>query len=286
MNSWRRGGVADFIGKARRVVEWAEESFGARLAGVYGSSECHALMATWPPGLRGSLRSIAGGELVCPETDVRVVETAGEDDEDGADDGVDDGADDGAGADGSDGGAGADGKAQVPARLCGVGQPGELQFRGKHIMKSYFHDSWVSGRAFTSDGWFRSGDRGYLSGPKSFVYLCRMGEALRLHGFLVEPREIESFLMAQAGVDGARVVGAPGADGHEIAVAFVKFSAAAEMNACDELRSLCRQQLAAYKVPARIVAVDQFPVTSGTNGEKISVMELKTRAKQIAHRGL
>ena len=56
-------------------------------------------------------------------------------------------------------------------------------------------------------------------------------------GFWVEPREIESFLMAQAGVDGARVVGAPDADGQEIAVAFVKFSAAGEVNACDELRS-------------------------------------------------
>ena len=83
MNSWRRGGVADFIGKARRVVEWAEESFGARLAGVYGSSECHALMATWPPSLRGSERFISGGELVCPEAEVRVVEAGEEGEERG-----------------------------------------------------------------------------------------------------------------------------------------------------------------------------------------------------------
>ena len=77
ISSWRRGGVADFIGKAGRVVEWAEESFGAHLAGVYGSSECHALMATWPSSLIARERARSGGELVCPEAEVRVVGAAG-----------------------------------------------------------------------------------------------------------------------------------------------------------------------------------------------------------------
>jgi acyl-CoA synthetase (AMP-forming)/AMP-acid ligase II len=231
-------------------------------------------MATWPSSLRGPERARPGGELVCPEAEVRVVAAAGAADEDS-----------GYHEDRAHHEDRADGEARVSAPLCGSGQLGELQFRSKHIMKRYFNDTGASKRAFTSDGWFRSGDRGYLSGPNSFVYVCRMGESLRLHGFLVEPREIESFLMAQTGVDGARVVGAPDADGQESAIAFVKLSPGVVI-AGDELRSRCREQLAAYKVPVEIVVVDQFPVTSGTNGEKISVIELKSRARRIALRGV
>ena len=60
------------------------------------------------------------------------------------------------------------------------------------------------------DGWFSSGDLGSTTAAGAFHYRCRAGDALRLRGFLVEPAEIESFLMAQDGVDGAKVVGARG----------------------------------------------------------------------------
>ena len=98
---------------------------------------------------------------------------------------------------------------------------------------------------------------------------------MRLRGFLVEPAEIESFLLEQDGVEGAKVVGADG-----VAVAFVTLRPGAVVTAAD-LRDRCHSSLAAFKVPARIEVLDAFPVTTGTNGTKIRAAELRERAAQL-----
>ena len=124
----------------------------------------------------------------------------------------------------------------------------------------------------TPEGWFASGDLGSTTAAGAFHYRCRAGDALRLRGFLVEPAEIESFLLEQDGVDGAKVVGADG-----VAVAFVTLRPGAVVTAAD-LHDRCQSSLAAFKVPARIEVLDAFPVTTGTNGTKIRAAELRERA--------
>jgi len=96
-----------------------------------------------------------------------------------------------------------------------------------------------------------------------------------LRGFLVEPAEIESFLLEQHGVEGAKVVGAGG-----VAVAFVVLRPDAVVTAAD-LHDRCHRSLAAFKVPARIELLAEFPVTTGTNGTKIRAAELRERAAAL-----
>ncbi len=235
----RRGVIADFGGRAADVARWAEEAVGVALSGVYGSSELFALIATWPVDLPLAERVPAGGVPVSPGIAVRAV-----DPETGA--------------------------------VCAAGDPGELQFRGYPVTSGYLGGPAVP---LDEEGWFASGDLGSTTAAGAFHYRCRAGDALRLHGFLVEPAEIESFLMEQTGVDIAKVVGAASADG-TVAVAFVTLRPGASVTAAD-LHDRCRDALAAFKVPARIAVLDAFPVTTGTNGTKIRANELRERAAEL-----
>jgi acyl-CoA synthetase (AMP-forming)/AMP-acid ligase II len=240
LSRWRRGGIANFTGKAEFAIRWVEEHIGAEIAGVYGSSECFALMATWPQGLPTADRLRGGGRVVAQAAEVRVA--------------------------GENGGQG------LPP-----GEPGELQFRGYNVLHEYYGNPDATAAAFTVDGWFRSGDLGYLQDSSSFVYLCRSGDALRLHGFLVEPVEIENFLMTHPAVHTARLVGVTLPEHGDIAVAFVTLRSGSGASP-DQLTAFCHQGLASYKVPSRIIRIDEFPVTLGTNGPKILTGKLREMA--------
>ena len=58
--------------------------------------------------------------------------------------------------------------------------------------------------AFTADGFLRTGDLGQLDPDGGFIFLSRMGDALRLRGFLVNPPEIEVHIQELPGIEGAR----------------------------------------------------------------------------------
>ncbi len=235
----RRGAIADFGGRAADVARWAQERVGVALSGVYGASELFALISTWPADLPLAERVTAGGVPVSPQIEVRAVD-------------------------------------QESGTVCPAGTTGELQFRGYPVTTCYLGGPAVP---VDADGWFSSGDLGATAEDGGFRYLCRAGDALRLRGFLVEPAEIESFLMEQEGVDTARVVGARGADG-TVAVAFVTLRPGASVTG-EELRERCRGALAAFKVPARVEVLAEFPVTTGTNGTKIRAGELRERAERL-----
>jgi fatty-acyl-CoA synthase len=235
----RRGGIADFAGRSREFVAWAREEWGAEIGGVYGSSELFALTAIRPPGGTPEEFAVGGGDLVSDAISYRVV-----DPEDGT---------------------------PRPA-----GEVGELQFRGYDVLDSYIGTPELLAAAMTADGWFRSGDLGSGTGPAAFDYRCRNSDALRLRGFLVEPEEIERFLAGHPAVETARVVGVDGGQG-SVAIAFVTLGPGGSAGS-DELLDFCRAELAPYKVPSRLVVLDEFPLTSGTNGAKIRTTELRRRA--------
>jgi fatty-acyl-CoA synthase len=113
---------------------------------------------------------------------------------------------------------------------------------------------------------------------EGFVYVARSGDALRLSGFLTDPAEIEQRLLRHPSVSGAQVVGATSPRGSERAIAFVTTTGpVSEADLVDH----CRAGLANYKVPARVVVVDEFPTVAGANGVKIRKTELRERAAAL-----
>ncbi|MGE5147566.1 MAG: AMP-binding protein [Candidatus Eiseniibacteriota bacterium] len=163
-------------------------------------------------------------------------------------------------------------------RLLPPGESGELELIGPSLMAGYYGNPEATAKAMTADGWVRTGDLARLIGDGSFVFETRMGDVLRLGGYLVAPAEIEAHIQRFPGIDGCQVVGAV-AEGRAAAVAFVTLAAGA---AFDEaaLRQHCAHGLARFKVPARCVALDEFPTTVSANGTKVQ----RTKLREIAAR--
>src|SRR5699024_8943296 len=93
------------------------------------------------------------------------------------------------------------------------GERGELQIAGPTVVDAYLGDPEAAARSFTADGWFRTGDFAVLTEDGAVEYRGRIGDALRLRGFLVDPAEIERRLVEHAAVRTAKVVGIDGDDG-------------------------------------------------------------------------
>jgi fatty-acyl-CoA synthase len=159
------------------------------------------------------------------------------------------------------------------------GENGELQLRGPNVVNAYLGDLGALTASVTPDGWFRTGDLATITGDGGVDYLCRMGDALRLRGFLVEPAEIELRLIEHPMVENAKVVGVRDADGSHRAVGFV-VPVTGNDPTPEELRGWCAKALAAFKVPAEIRVIDLMPTTTGTNGTKVKAAVLREWAKQ------
>ncbi|WP_182345184.1 AMP-binding protein [Comamonas koreensis] len=219
--------------------------YGIPMVGCFGMSETFALFAHQDPAAPLPRRAQSGGFPVCPQARVRVrnLET------------------------------GAIAEAQ---------EPGELEFYSPTLMQQYLHDAQATQQAFTDDGFLRSGDLGYLNGDGGFTHISRLGDVLRIGGFLVNPAEIEESVMALCGASACQVV-AVNASGSSRPVAFVLEPRDNTDQRWDEeaIKAQLQQQIARYKVPIRIFRVETFPYTMGPNGKKVKRNELRDLAHSL-----
>jgi fatty-acyl-CoA synthase len=157
---------------------------------------------------------------------------------------------------------------------------GELWIDAPSRFVSYLDNDAATARAIGSDGLFRTGDLGRLT-EDGFIYEARLGDAMRLGGFLVSPEEIEAVIQAQPDVAGVQVVAAARGEGDDpVPVAFVQPREGVVLQEA-RLRALCAEQLARFKVPERIVLVDRFPVTESPNGLKVQKVRLREMAEAL-----
>ena len=143
-------------------------------------------------------------------------------------------------------------------------------------MTGYLDDRQATARAITADGFFRTGDLGYSVSDRQFVFQTRMGDSLRLSGFLVNPAEIEHAVEACDGIQACQVVGATHA-GRIVPVAFVILRPGAIADP-PGWAAYCKRIMAGFKVPVRFECIAEFPVVMSANSNKIQ----KTRLREIA----
>ncbi|MBB5390277.1 MULTISPECIES: AMP-binding protein [unclassified Herbaspirillum] len=162
--------------------------------------------------------------------------------------------------------------------LLPVGRSGAIEIRSDTNFIGYLNNPEATAKAIDGEGFFRTGDVGYLREDGSFVYQTRQGDAMRLGGYLVSPVEIEDVIKTVPGVADVQVVAVDIAN-QARPVAFV-IAAPGSRPAEQEMVRAAAAALAAFKVPARIWLVDEFPTTQSSNGTKIQRVKLRDMALQ------
>ncbi len=160
---------------------------------------------------------------------------------------------------------------------CRPGEEGELQFRGPSVARGYYKKPEETARAFTADGWFRTGDFGVRDEAGRTVFRGRLKETLRISHFMVAPGEIEAFLMSHPDVAQAFVVGVPHPKLNEAPVAYVIPREGAVLGEA-ALREFCRGRIASYKIPLTVRFVKDVPRTPGPHGDKVQRGKLREQA--------
>ena len=140
------------------------------------------------------------------------------------------------------------------ARPSAPGEVGEIQARSDSVMAGYLPDE-ATAQAF-SDGWYRTGDVGYLDADGWLRITDRAKEMIKVRGFQVAPAEIEAVLHGHPRVDDCAVFGVEDPADGEAVVAAVAAHGSVDP---DELIALVAQRLASYKRLSRVVIVPEIP---------------------------
>ena len=223
------------------VVEFGKQAWSRRIpmTGLYGSSEVNALFSLQQQHLPVTDRIEGGGMPASKDAEIRIRD-------------IDSG------------------------EILPAGGSGTVEIRAATNFIGYLNNPEATAKAIDAEGFFRTGDVGFLREDGSFVYQTRQGDAIRLAGYLVSPVEIEDALKAQPGVADVQVVAV------DIArqTRAVAFAIALPGQQLDErqLIAATATTLAAFKVPAHIWTVDKFPTTQSSNGNKIQRAKLREMA--------
>lgn len=138
------------------------------------------------------------------------------------------------------------------------GEAGELLIRGPQVFSGYWNRPDDTAAALIGNGWLRTGDIVEVS-PDGFVTVVdRVKELIVTGGFNVSPSEVEQVLMDHPDVREAAVVGLPRESGGEDVAAAVVMQDGTVFDQ-NALRDFCRRSLTAYKIPKRIVQVEELP---------------------------
>jgi long-chain acyl-CoA synthetase len=139
------------------------------------------------------------------------------------------------------------------------GQSGEIWLKGPMVMKGYYNLPNETAAALTGDGFFKSGDLGYVD-PDGYLHVTgRRKELIIVAGEKAVPREIEDVLLRHPAVADAAVVGKKDASRGEVVVAFV-IPKEGQTVKPDELRDFARNQgLMQWKIPREVTVVDDLP---------------------------
>ncbi len=206
------------------VVEPWEAQTGGYLVEGYGLSETSPVLMANPVGPTRRAGTVG---LPLPNTEVRVVDP------------------------------------ENPTVDRATGEEGELIVRGPQVFSGYWMKPEETAAVFvpsSDDGadWFRTGDIVKIDADGFVSIVDRIKELIITGGFNVAPSEVEDCLRGHPDIVDVAVVGLPSAHSGEDVVAAVVLKAGATLDETS-IRDFARDNLTAYKVPRRVIAVDELP---------------------------
>ncbi len=131
------------------------------------------------------------------------------------------------------------------------GAPGELCVKGPQVMSGYWGNGAASRAAFTTDGYLRTGDIAVMDERGYFRIVDRLKDMISVSGLKAYPNEIENVVTMHPAVLEAACIGVPDPTTREAVKVFVVLRPGMSATA-DDIRRLCREHLAAFKVPKHV----------------------------------
>lgn len=154
-------------------------------------------------------------------------------------------------------------------RLLPAGETGEIVIRGDNVMRGYEADPDANRAAFI-DGWFRTGDVGWLDSDGYLTITGRLKEIINRGGEKVSPREVEEALLEHGAVRQAAVFAVSHPTlGEDVAAAVVLKAGASAGEG--ELRGFLFGRLPEFKIPSRVVIVDEIPLAATGKVQRVGL---------------
>jgi long-chain acyl-CoA synthetase len=165
-----------------------------------------------------------------------------------------------------------------PDREVARGERGEICVKGPNVTKGYWKKPEETANAMTADGFFRTGDVGFMD-EDGFVYIVdRTKDMLLCGGFNVYPRNIEEAIYQHPSVEEVSVIGVPDAYRGETPKAFVKLKAGAPPLTLDELKAFLKDRLGKHEMIGALELRDELPKTPVGKISKKDLREYEARA--------
>ncbi|MBP2146619.1 long-chain acyl-CoA synthetase [Methanofollis sp. W23] len=142
------------------------------------------------------------------------------------------------------------------------GEVGEIALRGPSVASGYWGMPEATKKVFLPDGWFLTGDLGYLDEDGVLFVTDRKKDMIIMSGWKVYPTEVENVIIDHPKIADVAIFARPDERRGEIPVAAVVMNAGQSVT-MDELNRYCRERLAGYKVPRDMVVLDHLPRVSG-----------------------
>ena len=156
------------------------------------------------------------------------------------------------------------------------GEIGEILLRGTVILECYFR---LETDAITAEGWFKTGDLGYVN-PEGYLYVVdRKKDMINRGGEKICSFDVENELHMLSGIEEAAVVGIADEKYGEVPAAAIKPEKGSSLSA-QEIRSLLKSRLASYQIPSQYLFLSEIPKTPNGKTDKREIRKLFIQAKE------
>jgi long-chain acyl-CoA synthetase len=166
-------------------------------------------------------------------------------------------------------------------RVLEAGATGEIRIKGPNVTRGYFNAPADSAAAFV-DGWFLTGDIGYMDQDGYFYIVDRKKDMIISGGFNVYPRAIEEAIYEHPSVAEVVVIGIPDSYRGEAAKAFIQLKPRTERFTLEELRAFLADKLGRHELPAQLEFRDTLPKTAVGKLSKKELIAEERQRKQAA----
>lgn len=152
------------------------------------------------------------------------------------------------------------------------GSIGEVSIKGSNVTHGYANNAKANAESFTN-GYFRTGDQGYLDQDKFLVLTGRIKELINRGGEKISPIELDGVLLSHPKVDEAVAFGVPDEKYGQAVNAAIVLKSGAKLDA-QELQSFVGEKLAKFKVPTKFFFIDKLPKTATGKIQRRKIAEV------------